>query len=90
MNHPNELREALHAFNRSSKGYPPETPEVKWVRLYMWRTNTTQKQMAASIGMDQSYFSKIMTGKRRMSDREFARLLEIIPDPFPVEELQHG
>jgi hypothetical protein len=42
--------------------------------------------MCDEIGMDQSFFSKIMSGKRQITPMEIGRLVEII-GPFPIEEL---
>lgn len=78
--------ESIHDARRKAKGHPPESPEVRWIRRYMWSTGASQKDMCEKIGMDQSFFSKIMHGKRQVTPMEIGKLVEII-GPFPIEEL---
>lgn len=78
--------EAVYTARRRARGHAPESPEIRWIRRHMWATGATQKEMCDEIGMDQSFFSKILSGKRQITPLEIGRLVEII-GPFPIEEL---
>jgi antitoxin component HigA of HigAB toxin-antitoxin module len=82
-----EAMQALYDAHRAREGLDKESPEVRWIRRFMWRTELTQRWICEEIGMDESYFSKVMSGKRELTPIELGRLIKVI-GPFPTSELK--